>query len=276
LILNRVPRVDFAIIGGSGTFSINFPEDLKRNDILISASGLLFNTPYGESPPFTLFTLNKKKVLTLKMHGWRAGVTRADASRQIFWVLREAGVRKIISEGGVGSINRLLRPRDMIVPTDYLDFSMRKDVDLGGGYLLTMRRPVCPHIRRELVKSAESEASGRVFDRGVYAVTDGKHFESPAEIEMLYRLGADVVGQSMCPEVYLAREIGACYGRIDMVVNYAEGIIKEWDYEELAGIFYNEPGRIGNILLNALERIDPEQSCGCPELRKPTLLKEKT
>ncbi|MDF9408068.1 MAG: S-methyl-5'-thioinosine phosphorylase [Pelotomaculum sp. PtaB.Bin013] len=272
--VNKVPQVDYAIIGGSSTFSINFPEDLKRDDVQIITTGLTINTPYGMSPPFKLFMLKKKKIITLKMHGWRGSILRADASRQVFWVLREAGVKKIVSEGGVGSINRLLRPRDVIVPTDYLDFSMRKDVGLGGSYLLTMRKCVCPDIRKELVRIAECEAVGRVFDRGVYAVTDGRHFESPAEIEMLYRLGADVVGQSMCPEVYLAREIGACYGRLDMVVNYAEGVIKEWDYEEMAGIFYNEPLRIGNILLHTLDRIDPGQSCGCPQYRKPTLLKD--
>lgn len=273
---NEIPRAEFAIIGGSSTFAINFPMDLNRDDVRVDASGIVFTTPYGESPPFTLFSLDEKKFLTLRMHGWRSGVTRADASRQVFWVLREAGVSKIVAEGGVGSINRLLRPRDLIVPTDYLDFSMRKDVGLGGAFLLTMRQSVCPRIRRELVRSAEAAAAGRVFDRGVYAVTDGRHFESPAEVEMLYRLGADIVGQSMCPEVYLAREIGACYGRLDMVVNYAEGVVKEWDYEEMSQIFHNEPGRIGNILLNALKRLNSEYSCSCRELRKPTLLKEKS
>jgi len=272
----KVPQVDFAVIGGSSTFSINFPEDLQRGDTRIIADALTFETPYGVSPPLKLFMLDKKKIITVKMHGWRGGIARADASRQVFWVFREAGVKKIVSEGGVGSINRLLRPRDLIVPTDYLDFSMRKDVSLGGAFLLTMRKSVCPGIRRELVRSAEAEAAGRVFDRGVYAVTDGRHFESPAEVEMLYRLGADIVGQSMCPEVYLAREIGACYGRMDMVVNYAEGVIKEWDYEEMAGIFYGEPGKIGSIILNTLARIEPEQSCGCVQYRKPSLLKEKT
>lgn len=271
----QIPGAEFAVIGGSGTFAGNFPLDLNRDDVKMIASGMVFSTPYGESPPFSLFQLDTKKVLTLKMHGWRSGISRADASRQVFWVLREAGVKRVVAEGGVGSINRLLRPRDLIVPTDYLDFSMRKDVELGGGYLLIMRQPVCPRIREELVRSAEARAAGRVFDRGVYAVTDGRHFESPAEVEMLYRLGADIVGQSMCPEVYLSREIGACYGRIDMVVNYAEGVVKEWDYGELSDIFYKEPGRIGNILLDAVKRLDAQQSCPCQELRKPTLLQEK-
>lgn len=271
---SQIPQVDFAIIGGSSTFSINFPEDIKRADMQVITDGMTFKTPYGISPSFKLFMLQGKEVLTLKMHGWRDNITRADAARQVFWVLREAGVKKILAEGGVGSINRLLRPLDLIVPTDYLDFSMRKDVNLGGSYLLIMRRAVCPDIRKELVDIATASAAGRVFDRGVYAVTDGKHFESPAEVEMLYRLGADIVGQSMCPEVYLAREIGACYGRLDMVVNYAEGVIKEWDYEEMSNLFYNEPDRIGNILLDAIARLYPGQSCGCPGYRKASLLKE--
>ncbi|MCL6638376.1 MAG: MTAP family purine nucleoside phosphorylase [Firmicutes bacterium] len=275
--LNRpeVPPANYAVIGGSGTFSINFPEDLERKDVATLKTGMTFSTPFGESPPFKLLLAGERKVLTVKMHGWRTGISRADASRQVFWVLREAGVKKILSEGGVGSINRLLRPRDLLVPTDYLDFSMRKDVSLGGEFLLMMRRPVCPSIRKELVLAAETSAAGRVFDRGVYAVTDGRHFESPAEVEMLYRLGADIVGQSMCPEVYLAREIGACYGRLDMVVNYAEGVIKEWDYEEMKDIFYHEPVRVGNILLDAISRLTPDQDCGCSGLRKHTLLKDK-
>lgn len=271
----KIPPAYFAVIGGSGTFSINFPEDLGRDDVQVREAGMTFSTPFGESPSFKLFTIGEKQVLTVKMHGWRHGTDRAGASRQLFWVLKAAGVKKIIAEGGAGSINRLLRPRDLLVPDDYLDFSMRKDVSLGGEYLLIMRQPVCPQVSKELVAAAESHTAGRVFERGVYAVTEGRHFESAAEIEMLGRLGADIVGQSMCPEVYLAREVGACYGRLDLVVNYAEGIIREWDHLEMTELFYNEPLKIGNIVLDAMSRLSGEQVCNCPELRKTSLLKEK-
>jgi 5'-methylthioadenosine phosphorylase len=270
----EIPQVQLGIIGGSGTYSINFPEDLDLDGIRIIETDLVFETPFGESPRFKLFAYAEKLILTAKMHGWRDGVTRADASRQLFWVFREAGVKEILSEGGVGSINRLLRPADLIIPTDYLDYSMRKDVSLNSASLLIMRQPVCPDLRSVLVKAASQKSIGRVFDRGVYAVTDGRHFESVAEIEMLYRLGADIVGQSMCPEVYLAREIGACYGRLDMVVNYAEGVIKEWDYNELYDIFFSEPGRIGGILLDSVKSIVPEKNCQCNSLKKPTLLND--
>ncbi len=271
---SNIPRVEFAIIGGSGTFSLNFPADLHAPDIQILAENLVFPTPYGDSPPLKLFALGEKKVLTVKMHGWRRGISRGKASQQLFWVLREAGVKRILAEGGVGAVNHLLKPRDVLVASDYLDFSMRRDVGLDGEFLLTMRQPVCPTLRDALINAAEKHVPGRVFDRGIYAVTDGRHFESVAEIAMLGRLGADIVGQSMCPEVYLAREIGACYGRVDIVTNYAEGVIKEWEHRELADIFYHEALRIGDILLTALRQIDARQECGCPDLRHPTLLKE--
>ncbi len=271
--MKEIPRTDLAVIGGSSTYSINFPEDLGSEKISVLNGGTVFSTPFGESPPVKFFRLRDKTVATVKMHGWRPGVSRGAASQQVFWVFREAGVRKIIADGGVGSVNHLLKPRDVVIPSDYIDLSMRKDVGLGGPYLLAMRQPVCPEITSALVCAAEKLYGGRVFDRGVYAVTDGRHFESRAEVVMLGRLGADVVGQSMCPEVYLAREIGACYGRLDVVVNYAEGVIKDWDHGELKDIFYGLAEKVAAIVIEALERLGSVQDCGCPELRKDTLLK---
>ncbi|MCL6610077.1 MAG: MTAP family purine nucleoside phosphorylase [Peptococcaceae bacterium] len=271
--MREIPRAELAVIGGSGTYSINFPGDLDINGIEIIDEGTVFKTPFGDSPPVKFFRLGGKTAATVKMHGWRPGVGRGEASRQVFWVFREAGVRRIIAEGGVGSVNHLLRPRDLVIPSDYIDLSMRRDVSLGGPYLLVMRQPVCPDITSALVRASEKLYDGRVFDRGVYAVTDGRHFESRAEVVMLGRLGADVVGQSMCPEVYLAREIGACYGRLDLVVNYAEGVIRDWDHGELKDIFYGLAGKMGAIVMEALGLINGEPGCGCRELRKETLLK---
>lgn len=271
----KIPRTSYAIIGGSSTFSIRFPEDLELEDCEVLADHLEFETPYGTSPVFKLFRLGDKQVLTLKMHGWRPHVvTRGVASQQLFWVLREAGVKKIYAEGGVGAINHLLRTRDIVVPNDYIDRSMRVDVSLGGPYLLIMRQPTCPHGRRRLVKAAENGNLGRVFDRAIYANTDGRHFESAAEIQALKIAGADVVGQSMCPEVYLAREIGACYARLDLVVNYAEGIVRDWEHAELKEIFYSESKAIGRMLIDAVRETPEHEDCGCGELRKDTLLKQ--
>ncbi len=265
-----IPQADAAVIGGSGTNSIDFPRALSREGVEVLAEGLVFDTPYGAGPPLTLFTACGRRILTVRMHGWRSGVTRADASRQLFWVLSRAGVKEVLAEGGVGSVNHLLNLRDILVVSDYLDFSVRKDVGLDTPWLSSMRDPVCPRLARSLVQAAAG--SRRVFDRGVYAVTDGRHFESRAEVRMLGQLGADVVGQSMCPEVYLAREIGACYARLDQVVTYAEGVIREWEHEDLRDIFYGESLFVAGILLDALQQVPGSVSCRCGQLRFPTLL----
>lgn len=277
--LTQIPRAQLAVVGGSSTLSIPFPHGLNAPGVSVLEEGLVFATPWGDSPAFTLFSLDGRQVLTCRMHGWRRGVTRADASRQVFWVLQQAGVRKIVAEGGVGSVSPLLDLKDLVVPTDYIDYSVRKDVGLGGPYLGIMRQPTCPHLRQALVDAAQQAAwekrDRRVFSRGTYAVTDGRHFESVAEVQMMRQAGADIVGQSMAPEVYLAREVGACYARIDMVVNYGEGVVRDWRHEDMADIFYGESRVIGSIVLNALRHVDADDSsCGCADLRKPTLLKE--
>ena len=271
---NKIPQADYAVVGGSGTLSSNFPANLPDADVTILADDLHFETPYGQSPAFRLFSVGEKKVLTCRMHGWRSGVTRADASRQVFWTFREAGVKRIISEGGVGTVNKLLDLRDFIIPDDYLDLSVRKDIMLDGRYLLIMRDALCPEMRQALIESTKKRFDGRVFIRGTYAVTDGRHFESPAEVAMMNGQ-ADIVGQSIAPEVYLAREIGACYAGLYFTVNYGEGIKSKWSHQDMADIFYDDAPMIGAIILETIRNVDADdRHCECLSLRKETLLKD--
>ena len=271
---NKIPKAEYAVVGGSGTLSSNFPAGAAAKDVKILAGNMHFDTPYGTSPAMRLFSVGEKNVLTVKMHGWRSGVTRADASRQVFWVFREAGVKRIISEGGVGTVNKLLDLRDFIIPDDYLDLSVRKDVMLDGRYLLIMREALCPEMRKALITATKKRFKGRIFTRGTYAVTDGRHFESPAEVAMMNGQ-ADIVGQSMAPEVYLAREIGACYAGLYFTVNYGEGIREKWSHQDMADIFYDDAPMIGEIILETIRQIDAEdRHCECINLRKETLLKD--
>jgi len=270
----EIPKTGLAFIGGSSTYAISFPEDLHLAGVTV-LDRRTFSTPFGDSPEITLFEVDGELARTLKMHGWRPGVTRADASRQIFWVFEQAGVKNILVEGGVGAIKRELDLRDLIIPNDYLDLSMRKDVHLSDKYLLVMRDPVCPELMGLLHKTGKKHLPERQIADGIYAVTDGRHFESCAEVRMIEKLGGDVVGQSLCPEVYLAREIGACYAGIYLVVNRAEGIEPAWSHRELKDIFYEEAMNVGKIIIGSIRQIGKlgKKHCKCATLRKKTLLK---
>ncbi|MHB9053254.1 MAG: MTAP family purine nucleoside phosphorylase [Thermoleophilia bacterium] len=268
---SAVPETAWAVIGGSGTYGCNFPEAAGAGAVLIEKD-LIFETPYGASPPFSIFeTAAGRRCLTVRLHGWRRGVSRGEASRQVFWVLRQAGVKNIFSEAGVGSLNPLLDPRDIVVPDDFVDLTTDRNLGLvAGGGLLVMRDPVCGRLSSRLTEAASKHSRGRVFGRGTCVVTEGPRFESRAEIRMMQPHG-DIIGQSMCPEVWLARDIGACYAAIYLVVNYAEGVVRDWEHGLLKEIFEEDAVIQSRIVLEAIDAAE-DDGCACQDLRKPSLL----
>ena len=241
-----MPQAGFAVIGGSGSLAGDFPAGLDARARVLE-DGLVFDTPWGESPPFALFELDGRRALHVRMHGWRAGVSRGRASRQVFSVLHRAGVSRILSDAGVGSLNHLLDPGDLVVPDDFVDMTTDRD-RLGavvGDHLLIMRDAVCATGREALVAAARRLApERRLFTRGTYVVTEGPRFESPAEVRVLQPMG-DIVGQSFSPEVWLARDIGACYAGVYVIVNYGEGVVRDWEHDELKRIFTADAGADG-------------------------------
>ncbi len=116
--LRDVPAATRAVIGGSGSLAVDLPA--LRPDARVLERDLVFETPWGDSPPFTLFDLGASRTLHVKLHGWRRGVSRGRASRQVFSVLHRAGVKRILSEAGVGSLNHLLDPGDLVVVDDFV------------------------------------------------------------------------------------------------------------------------------------------------------------
>jgi len=272
----KVPAAHFGVCGGSGSLSFDFPAALRDDRVTVLAEDLVFDTPFGVSPAFTYFRVagphGPREALAVKMHGWRRGVKRADASLQVFWVFHEAGVKKVLADGGVGSLNHLLDPRDVVIPNDFIDLSIKQDIYVRGDHLLIMREPICRELAGHLYAGA-SESFARVFARGTYLVTDGPRFESVAEVDYMKRLGGDVIGQSLAPEVFLARDIGACYAGIYIVVNYGEGVVRDWEHAELKAVFFEESETVARIVLDAVADADlSADACRCAEFRKPSLL----
>jgi 5'-methylthioadenosine phosphorylase len=270
-----VPRADFGICGGSGTLSIGTAGSLPDDRVTILAEDLVFETPFGRSPAFMHVSVDgphgPREALAVRMHGWRRGVKRGDASLQVFWVFNEAGVRKVLADGGVGSLNHLLDPRDVVIPNDFIDLTIKQDIYVRGDHLLIMRQPICPDLADHFYSSASGQF-GRVFRRANYLVTDGPRFETVAEVDYMRRLGGDVIGQSLSPEVFLARDIGACFAGIYIVVNYAEGVVREWEHGELKAIFFEESAEIARCVIDAVSNADLGADCGCMDLRKPSVL----
>jgi purine-nucleoside phosphorylase len=85
-----------------------------------------------------------------------------------------------------------------------------------------MRDAYDPHLRALAVQVA-LETSVEVVPAGVYAGLLGPTYETPAEVEMLRALGADLVGMSTVPEVIAARALNMRVLGVSLVTNEAAG-----------------------------------------------------
>jgi purine nucleoside phosphorylase len=99
----------------------------------------------------------------------------------------------------------------------------------------TVPRPLFdPAIRIGLAAAAQS-LGHRVAPGAIYAATEGARLETRAEIALLARAGAEVVGMTMSPEVFLAQELGIPYGSVCWISNYATGIPFDGPEQRLFG-----------------------------------------
>jgi len=214
----------FAVIGGSGGY------DIAENLIGKVLGELCLDTPFGKAAGIRFFDLESAGgiVAFISRHGWSGyRITAPDVNyRANIWALKEIGTTRILSWSGPGAIDPDFTPGDYILPDDLIDLTRKRENTFfsGTGLGFIRQYPVfCPTMREMLVKGLES--LGAVYHTGaVYAVSEGPRLETPAEVRMIKHLGGQVVGMTLAPEAFLARELEICYHPCCYVANWAEGV----------------------------------------------------
>ncbi len=272
MICTEIPQVLYCHIGGSGTWGCEFPEDVHFPGLTVLQTGMEFDTPFGRTVPLKLYELSAdvtadhkpRRVLYVPFHGWaHCSAFNDTPSERAFWVLQQAGVKYILADGSGGGVNPLLEPGDIIMPSDFIDFTKRISyLEKFNPDITRMRDIICPDLQTCLINEADKEFR-RVFKTGIYAVMEGPRFESAAEIRMLQDMHVDICGQTMMPEAALARAIGAHYASLYLISNFAEGINPDWKHE-IHDIYEETAPKIGLVMIRAIAAIDPEKiTCGC-------------
>jgi purine-nucleoside phosphorylase len=136
------------------------------------------------------------------------------------------GIGALFLSNAAGAVNPSFAPGDLMLILDHLNF-MRRDPLAGDGLDETFGSPdlTLPYDPElcDAVRAAALE-TGVALREGVYMANLGPSFETPAEVRMAGRLGADAVGMSTVPEVITARAMGVrCFG-VSCMTNYAAGI----------------------------------------------------
>ena len=142
-------------------------------------------------------------------------------------LLKKLGVSTLVTTNAVGCIDRRLEPGDLVLLEDQINLMFRNPL---RGTHRPEEGPRFPDMSAafdpELMKIARDTAlaEGIPLKTGVMAGVLGPSYETPAEIRMLGRMGADVVGMSTIPEVIMARQLGMRVLSISCVTNFAAGI----------------------------------------------------
>jgi purine-nucleoside phosphorylase len=159
-----------------------------------------------------------------------------------------AGCRAIVLTNGCGGLDRARAPGTPVLIRDHINLTARSPIE--GAHFVDLTDLYSSRLRglcREVDPS---------LDEGVYVQFPGPHYETPAEIEMVRRIGGDLVGMSTALEAIAAREAGLEVLGISLVTNLAAGISGEpLDHAEVLETGRAAATRMGDLLTRIVPRI---------------------
>ena len=177
-------------------------------------------------------------------------------------VLGMWGVRQYIGTNASGAIDSFLRPGDIVLVYDHINY-------MGANPLIghtepqwNVRFPDMTHTySRHLIKLCEHAAvsSGIQVSRGVYIAFSGPSYETPAEIRMARVMGASIVGMSTVPEVIVANAMAMETAVISCVGNLAAGLSDDTLTEEdVLLAMQAASSRLGNLICGLMKELENE------------------
>jgi len=137
------------------------------------------------------------------------------------------GAQSVLLTNAAGGIEPGWSAGDLMVIADHLNLTgtsplLGPNEDALGPRFPDMSRAYDDALRAALKEVAA--AAGIALREGVYAGLLGPTYETPAEVRMLRRLGANAVGMSTVAEVIALRHMGVRVGAMSCITNLAAGI----------------------------------------------------
>ncbi|PDS35083.1 5'-methylthioadenosine phosphorylase [Rhizobium anhuiense] len=280
-----IPSARTAVVTGSANWGLAFPEDVGMAGVRVLERDLAFDTPYGVTENWKLLEFDAslteegrtKQVLCMYSHGNPRDYIDHSCHRRAFWVLKEAGVRRILACSMLGAVNKAIQTGDMVINADIIELTQtpysllegRQRFDCSGKQL------VCPHCAALLVQTARKHwpASRRIHgvELGLVAAHSyGPRLTSPAEAMAFRSMGADVINHSIAPEATLSREIGACFTPLAFVTaGYNDYMDRSRGQLLQDNVLPGLSMITSRVALETVARFSEDQDCGCHMLKSP-------
>lgn len=143
-------------------------------------------------------------------------------------VIGRLGVRRLILTNAAGGINTALVQGALMIIDDHINMMgssplMGPNDDRFGPRFPDLTEVYSSRLRR--VADEAARARGVPVAHGVYLAVHGPSYETPAEVNMFRKMGADAIGMSTVPEAIAARHMGLEVLGISCITNAAAGVL---------------------------------------------------
>jgi purine-nucleoside phosphorylase len=133
----------------------------------------------------------------------------------------------VILTNAAGGAGATTTPGDLVLIRDHINLTGRNPLFGPNDDRLGPRFPDMSAVYSQQLRDRARRAAATVqvpLGEGVYAWFPGPSYETPAEVQMAKRLGADLVGMSTVPEAIAVRHMGGQVLAISLVTNFAAGL----------------------------------------------------
>jgi purine-nucleoside phosphorylase len=173
-------------------------------------------------------------------------------------VLHALGATTYIASNAAGGVRRTFVPGDLMLIADHINLMFRNPLigptESGDERFPDMSDPYDLALRA-LMREAAAAVNVPLQD-GVYCGLLGPTYETPAEVRMLERLGADAVGMSTVPEVIMARAIGMRAVAVSCITNKAAGLsVEKLNHQEVMDAGKAVAGRFEALIIEFVRRL---------------------
>jgi purine-nucleoside phosphorylase len=222
------PRIGLVLGSGLGGFA----------DSLTDATRI----PYAEIPAFPRSTAighagqlvigHANSIPVAVMQG-RVHLYEGYSAHEIVFPMRvfgRMGIRAVILTNAAGGINLSYQQGALVLIRDHINLQGTNPLIGPNDDRFGVRFPDMTHAyAKDYRAAAKAEAAklGMTLHEGVYAALLGPSYETPAEINYLRTIGADLVGMSTAFEVIAARHMQIKVLAISCVTNMAAGILDQ-------------------------------------------------
>ena len=246
------PTVGLVLGSGLGAFADTLTDVVK--------------VPYGEIPHFKsskvvghsgnlcIGRVGDVRVVCMqgRVHSYEGH--SVDAVVQGARTMARLGAKAVLLTNAAGGLDPSWTPGDLMVITDHLNLTgMTPLLGMNDDKLGPRFPDMSQAYSLELQKAAHEAAKDAKLSlrEGVYAGLLGPSYETPAEIRMLQRLGAQAVGMSTVLETIALRHMRVPVGALSCITNLGAGIAKhELNHKEVEEVANQKKADLLRLLHN--------------------------